>query len=290
MTILAAYYTLADIVLLGQCFYYGGFTFSDAKPTTDEEAIADEATEESPLLASEAAAARPVSRPSAGDVDRRRRSSSFSSFHSHRNQVDATHLSPATPLIAPPNPMADPPAISPKTSTSTFRTFISNTTAVVLVCVAGVLGWFLSTRPLHHHYPDDRHDTSHISISESEVIRFDLLGQVFGYLCTVLYLGSRIPQLLLNYRRKSTEGVSLLFFLFACVGNLTYVMSIFAYEPACAKMERGFGALPCDRGERSREYGRYILVNASWLAGSAGTLLLDLIIFAQFWIYRKRVE
>ena len=44
----------------------------------------------------------------------------------------------------------------------------------------------------------------------------------------------------------------------------------------------------CEKGEWSAEYGRYILVNTSWLIGSGGTLLLDLLIFAQFWIYRGR--
>lgn len=34
-------------------------------------------------------------------------------------------------------------------------------------------------------------------------------------------------------------------------------------------------------------YGRYIAVNASWLAGSLGTLFLDLGIFTQFFIYRE---
>lgn len=89
----------------------------------------------------------------------------------------------------------------------------------------------------------------------------------------------------------------MLFFLFACVGNLTYVMSIFAYEPGCAR-EQSIGGSPaglaahhhayCGEGEWGREYGRYVLLNASWLMGSAGTLLLDLAIFAQFWIYRGR--
>lgn len=84
----------------------------------------------------------------------------------------------------------------------------------------------------------------------------------------------------------------MLFFLFACVGNLTYVMSIFAYEPSCARIgsvgrhERGAW---CEEGEWSRGYGRYILVNASWLIGSAGTLILDMMIFAQFWMYRDRL-
>ncbi|KAL8920364.1 MAG: hypothetical protein Q9172_004530 [Xanthocarpia lactea] len=287
MTILAIYYTLADIVLLGQCFYYRGFVLSDAQPTSDEEAIVDEATEDSPLLARDSTATRPIARPSAADADRNRRSSSFSSFHSHLNQVDAAHLSPATPLIASSKPTVDPPAASASTSAATLRTFLLDTIALILVCAAGVLGWFLSTRSSQGQ---QSHDTSPISATESEALHFDLWGQIFGYLCAALYLGSRVPQLLLNYRRKSTEGVSMLFFLFACVGNLTYVMSIFAYEPACAKLEREYGTIQCEKGEWKSEYQRYVLVNTSWLVGSAGTLLLDMMIFAQFWIYRKNAK
>ncbi|KAI4236581.1 MAG: hypothetical protein L6R40_006137 [Gallowayella cf. fulva] len=291
MTILAVYYTLADIVLLGQCFYYRGFTLSDAQTTPHEEAIVEESTEESPLLASESTNNRPISRPTAADADWTRRSSSFSSFHSHLNQVDARHLSPATPLIASSKTTTHSPIAFPTALNSTVRSLLLNTTALILVCAAGVLGWFLTTRSSqrqHHHH--HHHHASPISANESEEIPLDLWGQIFGYLCAALYLGSRVPQLLLNYRRKSTEGVSMLFFLFACVGNLTYVMSIFAYEPECRKLEREFRAIQCEDGEWSSEYRRYILVNTSWLIGSAGTLLLDLLIFTQFWIYRKKVE
>ena len=83
----------------------------------------------------------------------------------------------------------------------------------------------------------------------------------------------------------------MLFFLFACVGNLTYVLSIFAYEPACARIGN-FGksnnSAWCEQGEWAGEYERYILVNASWLIGSAGTLLLDFMVFVQFWMYREK--
>jgi len=75
----------------------------------------------------------------------------------------------------------------------------------------------------------------------------------------------------------------MLFFLFACIGNLTYVLSIFAYEAHC---EGKHGK--CRSGEAASLYGRYIAVNASWLAGSLGTLLLDLGIFVQFFLYRER--
>jgi len=84
-------------------------------------------------------------------------------------------------------------------------------------------------------------------------IEISTLGQIFGWGCAVLYLGSRIPQVIKNFKRKSTEGLSLLFFLFACLGNITYVLSILS-----ASLDL-----------------RYLLVNLSWLAGSAGTLLLD---------------
>ncbi len=80
---------------------------------------------------------------------------------------------------------------------------------------------------------------------------------------------------------------------------MTYVLSIFAYEPACARIGRvdgagrgreggGGGGGFCEGGEWGKEYGRYILVNASWVIGSAGTLVLDLLIFGQFWMYRDR--
>ena len=43
----------------------------------------------------------------------------------------------------------------------------------------------------------------------------------------------------------------------------------------------------CAKGEEAKIYGRYILVNLSWLLGSLGTLFLDGGVFAQFFMYRK---
>jgi len=284
MTILAVYYAFADTVLLSQCFYYRGFRFSDV-PTKSSQAIdEDEATEESPLIYSEDSSPQ-----------QRRKSSSSTRSYKH-NHIDPTHLSPATPLLDPSTPSTAPPQLS------TLKTILFNVTALALVIAAGIFGWWISRQSSHshshqHHHNNHNHD--HQEIKDSP-ITFDLPGQIFGYLCAALYLGSRIPQLLLNYRRKSTEGVSMLFFLFACVGNLTYVLSILAYEPLCAKALgprlAGPGAA-CEVAAESRgcgeeqwrtEYRRYISVNASWLIGSAGTLLLDLVIFAQFWMYRGR--
>ena len=264
MIILAVYYTLADIVLLGQLFYYRGFTLSDAIKKPDEQAEQDETQ---PLLRNEDALQQTA-------VDDRSRSRSLSQFRKHLSSVDGTHLSPVTPLHDAPKPN-DPPALKNTKPTSTLQTVFFNTFAIVLVCAAGVFGWWISSNRSHHHHHH------HVQDEEPEPLEFDVLGQVFGYFCAALYLASRVPQLLLNYRRKSTEGVSLLFFLFACIGNLTYNMSIFAYSPVCRKPGH------CVPGEAASLYGRYIAVNASWIAGSLGTLFLDGAIFVQFFLYKK---
>ena len=255
MIILAFYYTLADIVLLGQCFYYRGFTWKDEViPPTKPNGVG-EPTERTGLLS-----------PNHGIAERERRPSTWSDV-SH-------HLSPVVPMIDTPRP-SDPK----QKPTTRLQATLLNIFAILMVIAAGILGWYLSDRSQggqqHPKHPK----------SEEDHLEFNILGQVFGYLCAVLYLGSRLPQILLNYRRKSTEGVSMLFFLFACIGNLTYVLSIFAYEAHCSGKHGR-----CAKGEAAAKYGRYILVNASWLAGSMGTLLLDMGIFIQFFVYRARED
>ncbi|GAM83871.1 hypothetical protein ANO11243_018610 [Dothideomycetidae sp. 11243] len=218
MIILAVYYTFADIVLLAQCFYYRGFQLRDPKPaprssTTDNE--------RAPLLANGNGSGTDSLRPR----DQPRASSVVSIGERFHSQAD----------VKPPTPSAPRPV---------WVTVLVNGTAILVVVAAGVCGWFLSPAA-------QRHDNHPIPDDDDTSLDFSLWGQIFGYLCAVLYLGSRVPQLLLNYRRKSTEGLNALFFLFACIGNLTYVLSIFA-----------------------------------WLLGSLGTLFLDMAVFVQFFLYK----
>ncbi|KAJ5238966.1 hypothetical protein N7468_003585 [Penicillium chermesinum] len=296
MIILAVYYTLADIVLLGQCFYYRGFNIreefsrSPAESTVaatgglnsaeNTENVTSTATERSSLLPRSNGHIGDEEQPTLTSAEQGRRDST-NSFHSFRgllnSNVDGTHLSPATPFVEPSDsarPQKRRRRISP------VQAILFNSTAIALVCAAGILGWYFSP-------------TSKKPSSEPEPLTMDLRGQIFGYFCAVLYLGSRLPQLLLNFRRKSTDGVSLLFFLFACIGNLTYVLSIMAYSPVCrgsadAESLRHQGK--CQPGEAAAIYGKYILVNLSWLVGSFGTLLLDMAIFVQFFLYRDAEE
>ncbi|CDK24414.1 unnamed protein product [Kuraishia capsulata CBS 1993] len=217
MTILAIYYTLADIVLLWQCLAYGDGKHGKVDPI--HLSPANPLSEHDNLL--EAAVSNEENYSSDGDE--------IESF------IDT-------------NGMED-------TVTSNWRPLFFNIVTVALVFIAGIGGWYISSgkKGVHKHKPEQPDD---------ELI-FDNLAQTFGWLCAALYLGSRIPQILLNFERKSCEGISFLFFLFACLGNMTYVVSI----------------LSVSTGKN------YLLVNASWLAGSLGTLLLDFVIFVQFFIY-----
>ncbi|KAF1954151.1 PQ-loop-domain-containing protein [Byssothecium circinans] len=282
MTILAVYYTLADIVLLLQCFWYKGFTFRDEVTTSGETSESDSSlSEDTPLLPDANGNGYQSPRnennyntaPRISDIDRRR-SSSQHSFRERFLSIDGTHLSPATPLLddsETANRNKQPSR--QKRPQSALQSILFNLGTIILVCAAGVFGWWLSTTR-------SKDTAEPPSNAEPEPLRFNLWGQIFGYICAALYLGSRIPQLLLNYRRKSTDGISMLFFLFACIGNLTYVLSIVAYKPICRVPGR------CEQGEKGRVYARYILVNLSWLLGSFGTLVLDAFVFVQYFLYR----
>ncbi|KAJ2775661.1 hypothetical protein IWQ57_000290 [Coemansia nantahalensis] len=93
-------------------------------------------------------------------------------------------------------------------------------------------------------------------------------AQLCGYASAAVYLSAYLPQLVQNYRAKSTEGLSLLTFVIVVAGNITYCLSILTAHPL------------------TREY---LLTYASWLLGAAGTIGLELAILAQFYLYRARL-
>lgn len=80
-------------------------------------------------------------------------------------------------------------------------------------------------------------------------------------------MASRVPQIFKN-RQTKCEGLSLALFVFAVVGNLTYVASILIKST-----------------ERN-----YIVENLSWLVGSLGTIFLDFVVLGQFIVYREERE
>nr|XP_029149822.1 probable vacuolar amino acid transporter YPQ1 isoform X2 [Arachis hypogaea] len=90
------------------------------------------------------------------------------------------------------------------------------------------------------------------------------LGTLLGWAMTLIYLGGRLPQICLNIRRGHAEGLNPLMFLFALMGNVTYVGSILVI---------------------SLEWSR-IKPNLPWLVDAGGCVLLDGFILMQFMYFR----
>jgi uncharacterized protein with PQ loop repeat len=270
---LAIYYLLVDVVLVGQCFYYKGFTVTDnvqpkMKPVNGSNGADIAAPTESTALLDGSNNGTSQSRP-----EILKRTESQRSLTERLFPVDATHLSPANPLQTEPK-RGERNVVS--TPQSTVQQLITNTLLVVIVIMAGILGWWFQ-----NHNGDPAKGGK-----AQDPPEFNILGQIFGYICSLLYLGSRIPQLLLNHRRRTTEGISMMFFLFACIGNLTYNFSIFAYSPQAACQV----AMHCAPGEAREVYGKYIAINLPWILGSLGTLVLDMGVFVQYFLYKKDDE
>ncbi|KAK0210919.1 CTLH/CRA C-terminal to lish motif domain-containing protein [Desarmillaria ectypa] len=100
-----------------------------------------------------------------------------------------------------------------------------------------------------------------------------VLGRIFAWLCTTLYLTSRLPQIWKNYVRKSVQGLSMYLFVFAFLGNCFYVASI-ATSP--------IARLPPPASTN------FIKESIPYLLGSGGTLLFDITIVIQSFIYAPK--
>ncbi|KAL2528412.1 PQ-loop repeat family protein/transmembrane family protein [Forsythia ovata] len=88
----------------------------------------------------------------------------------------------------------------------------------------------------------------------------NVYGQWLGWLMTAIYMGGRLPQIWLNIKRGSVEGLNPLMFIFALLANATYVASILVRSTAWSKIK----------------------ANMPWLLDAAGCVGLD-----SFYVYYK---
>nr|KYP64049.1 putative membrane protein YOL092W family [Cajanus cajan] len=98
-------------------------------------------------------------------------------------------------------------------------------------------------------------------LPKSDVSGSSGIGTFFGWMMTFIYLGGRLPQICLNIRRGHFEGLNPLMFLFALIGNATYVASILVISMDWSKIGPNF----------------------PWLVDAGGCVLLDF--FVSFFIY-----
>ncbi|XP_010254970.1 PREDICTED: probable vacuolar amino acid transporter YPQ1 isoform X2 [Nelumbo nucifera] len=101
-------------------------------------------------------------------------------------------------------------------------------------------------------------------LHETEVAN-NVYGLLLGWLMAAIYMGGRLPQIFLNIRRGSVEGLNPLMFIFALIANVTYVGSILV---------------------RSTEWTR-IKANMPWLFDAIVCVALDLFIIVQYMYYKS---
>jgi len=108
-----------------------------------------------------------------------------------------------------------------------------------------------------------------------------VLGTVLSWLSTFLYLGSRLPQLLQNHRRRSTAGLSLSLFMAAFFGNLFYSLSLLSNPQAWASYPP-YGGCGWVGQDGSNQWDWVRSAAPFWL-GAAGVLIMDAAVGVQFW-------
>ncbi|QSZ37329.1 hypothetical protein DSL72_009427 [Monilinia vaccinii-corymbosi] len=191
--ILAIYFCIADVVLIGQCVYYNKINTQKRQGTESTGP-----TEEDPLLT------RRRSNSSIGlPGSNRRRSSALSGGQRHEDTL--------TKIME--------ESDSPKGSS-----WVRNVVSILFVIAAGTAGWAVAWRSGVWN-PTPEHGVDVPSTNDVAVG-----AEILGYFSAICYLGARIPQILKNHREKSCDGLALLFFLLSLMGNLTYGASILSHS------------------------------------------------------------
>jgi uncharacterized protein with PQ loop repeat len=137
----------------------------------------------------------------------------------------------------------------------------------------------LSHGTLAHPTSSPPYLLSSTSTEDSQSTRA-LLGTIFSWSSTLLYLGSRLPQLYQNQIRRSTAGLSPTLFAAAFFGNLFYSTSLLTNPSAWHDFPPHSGW--SESGSTRRDW---ILAALPFFLGAAGVLLMDFAVGCQFYYF-----
>lgn len=120
------------------------------------------------------------------------------------------------------NPVAKTPEHPLDLGRKSGTEVIKNIACVLFICIVGAAGWAIAWRA-------DIWRPSPVTRQEMSSRRTPVGAEVLGYFSAICYLGARIPQIIKNWREKSCDGLSLLFFLLSVLGNLTYGAGVYMH-------------------------------------------------------------
>ncbi|KAF2503004.1 hypothetical protein BU16DRAFT_26325 [Lophium mytilinum] len=117
----------------------------------------------------------------------------------------------------------------------------------------------------------------------SHISPIEAAGTILSWLSTLLYLGSRLPQLYKNHLRRSTAGLSPTLFVAAFFGNLFYSSSILTNPCAWHTYAPGEGGGWV--GPSGSVKGDWVARAMPFFLGAAGVLVMDAAVGVQFWYF-----
>ena len=119
--------------------------------------------------------------------------------------------------------------------------------------------------------------------STTPVSSYEFAGQILSWFSTVLYLGSRLPQIYKNAIRRSTSGLSPTLFIAAFFGNLFYSTSLLTNPLAWASYPPYglHGWVDAEGSDRKT----WVTLAVPFFLGAAGVLAMDAIVGVQFLVF-----
>lgn len=279
--VVACYYVFVDVTLVVQFFWYTHYKsrrydgYNELSHSHDRDGRGN-------VLQSVAASGNAATRRPSDPVDV---TSKKTESHDMGVQTGSTLNSPA-PAPSFPNEKFSSTRRTVRVGTSASSPpFALPRTMLIASMLCAVLANASPTETrLSAHSPISHPPISH---APSETI-IEIVGRIFSWMSTLLYLGSRPPQLVKNYRRKSTEGLSPLLFMAAFGGNFFYSLSVVTNPNAWSDFPPyGGGGWADDHGNDRLEWiGRAL----PFFLGAFGVLGLDGFMGVQFLMYGPRVD
>lgn len=92
-----------------------------------------------------------------------------------------------------------------------------------------------------------------------------LAGTLFGWVSTIIFIASRVPQIVKNCRERSFGDISAVWLIFSIVGNLAYFLSVIVRDTS----------------------GTYLWRQTPFILGALGPAALDIFLMIQMCAFRK---
>jgi len=137
--------------------------------------------------------------------------------------------------------------------------FLDNDSVPILMMFVPFIN--LSTSKLGSYFGIPEFQASELDSAHED--RNAAIGYSLGIISCIFYMISRFPQITRNFKRGSTNGVSVSMFMLAICGNFLYGTSVLMSK------------------HPDVDFAAYLKMHLPWLIGSYGTMFLDLTIVGQ---------